>query len=272
MDIKVFAEKVADVVSGLTYDVNVSVQEVVKNNNVKYTGIVVREIGSAIGGTIYINDMYEKGYSVERAGKEVMEIVKNNKKPDIDVNFFKDYEQVKDKLRAKLVNISNEQYAGISAAEYGYDDLKIVPYVKINFGENSGSINILDEHVKTWNVDIKDIVKTALENIKDDYDIQSMSDFLGAMGMPGMDTPGFDIVTNSEKMYGAIGVIAAKETLHDKYPEGYTVIPSSVHEMLVLDKRLVESGGMQLANMIKEVNASCVAPEEILGDHEYTFV
>ena len=271
MKIKDYANEVANIIREKMYDVEVSVSDVEKNNGIKLTAISVKQIGANIAQNIYVNEMYEKNYSTEKAGEIVMDIIKNNQVPDIDVNFFKDYEKVKTNLRAKLVNMKNEQYAGISAKDYGFDDLKIVPYVKVDLGTDSGSIIIKDEHVKTWNVDIKDIVKTSLENIKDDYDIQSMSDFLGAMGVPGFEESGFDIVTTKDKMYGAISIIAARSEIEDKYPEGYVVIPSSVHEMLVLDKRVVDAGGMAIANMIKDVNASCVAPDEILGDHEYIF-
>lgn len=274
MDIRLFAEKVASIVANKLNTVEVEVKDVVKNNGIKYTGILIREYGSIVAPTIYVNDYYESAYSPEDAAAEVLKVYKEHKMPSIpDVNFFLEYEKVKSMLKAKLVNAENKQYAGISAKKYGYDDLKIVPYVNI---DGLGTITILPDHLKKWNKRIQSVVSDALKNMKDDYTLKTMQSFIAqSMGLDSEedlpDSPMKDvlIVSTKDQMLGAIAAITAKKELEKKYNGRYVVLPSSIHEVLVFeDNEELES----MTEMVKAVNSQCIAPEERLSDKAYMIV
>ncbi len=72
--------------------------------------------------------------------------------------------------------------------------------------------------------------------------------------------------------YGACVVFYPEvlEMLEKKYPEGYFILPSSVHETIVVSKN-VPRARTELEEMICAVNAAEVQPEERLSDklHEY---
>lgn len=274
MDIRLYAEKVASIVVNKLNTVEVEVKDVVKNNGIKYTGIIIREYGSIVAPTIYVNDLYEGCYSPEDAAVEVLKVYEEHKMPSIpDVNFFLDYEKVKSMLKAKLVNAENKQYAGISAKKYGYDDLKIVPYVNI---DGLGTITIQPEHLKKWNKRIQSVVSDALRNMKDDYILKTMQSFIAqSMGLddeddlPASPLNNVFIVTTKDQMMGAIAAITAKKALDEKFNGRYVVLPSSIHEVIVLeDNDELES----MTDMVKAVNSQCVSPEERLSDKAYKIV
>ena len=75
------------------------------------------------------------------------------------------------------------------------------------------------------------------------------------------------VVTNREKCYGAASIIAAKKELAKRFPDGYIVLPSSIHEVLIVSKDIGE--GSELLNMVKEINATAVSPEDKLSDNVY---
>ena len=80
-----------------------------------------------------------------------------------------------------------------------------------------------------------------------------------------------NILTNTNRTNGA-GVILypnvlkefAEEMGHDFY-----IIPSSIHETILLP--MLGDDWEALSQMVKEVNATQLAPEEVLSDHVYEY-
>lgn len=270
MDIKVYANEIANRID------DAEVKEVTKTNGVVRYGIIIKNPGSNVAPTIYVEEMYEDGLSVDEAVKEVTKIYNESILPNVEIDIVTHYEQIKDKLIAKLINEKKNDYIGVNAGKYGYDDLKIVPYINMNDMVPNGSIRVTENLLETWNVDIKDVVNQALENIKDDVEIVPMIELLAKeSGMPsemlreaGMDN-GLYVATNKKKVYGAIAGLFIKDKMIEKLPYGYTVIPSSVHELIIIPN---EMSGPHIDAMINDVNNSCLTAEDFLSDHRYEFV
>jgi len=90
--------------------------------------------------------------------------------------------------------------------------------------------------------------------------------------MPPMDVPQLMVLTNDQALYGAGALFypGQLDTIASQIGSDYFVIPSSIHEVLILpddgtiDRHAIES-------MIQEVNMTAVAPEERLSDHAYHY-
>ena len=76
--------------------------------------------------------------------------------------------------------------------------------------------------------------------------------------------------SNATKTYGAIVAITETDMLDSKFPKGYYLIPSSVHEMLVMPADIGISID-DMNEMVRGVNEAEVKPEEVLSDHVYDF-
>lgn len=80
------------------------------------------------------------------------------------------------------------------------------------------------------------------------------------------------IITNSLISYGAIKVLYSQNVKDfAKKHGGCYVIPSSIHECLLIGKDHADKTGCMAAGneLIKEINRSEVKPEEVLSDHLY---
>lgn len=264
-----FANKVAEMVNG-------TVHETEKANGVIWTGISILN-ETNINPNIYIDKMYEESWSVEQAADEVLKLNEKYKgQLSFDPNDFTNYENAKKGIKARLYNAATKASVYRSAAEYGFEDLIIIPVYQVS---DNASIRITKEHIKSWGVTADEVLDLAMEQSKtDNYKIQSMFEIMcemmgrtpeevSMMGIP--DDGNMFVVSNKSKAYGAYGIIAIKDQLNAAFPGGYIVIPSSVHECIIIPKNLAE--GNDLDNMVQSVNGSELAAEEVLSDHVYIF-
>ena len=80
------------------------------------------------------------------------------------------------------------------------------------------------------------------------------------------------ILTNSRKRFGAAEILDRKtlRMIADKVGDGFIVLPSSVHETIVLTPN-DEEEYRRLADMVREVNDTQVDIEERLSYHVYAY-
>ena len=80
------------------------------------------------------------------------------------------------------------------------------------------------------------------------------------------------VLTNQSKYYGASGILD-HSTLHriSEQIGDFIVLPSSIHEVIIIPKNEDMGDYSRLAAMVKEVNAAVVLPEERLSDHVYVY-
>lgn len=271
MDKREYAEAIAKEIGG-------EVREVEKTNGVIQTGIEVKIKGKNVAPTIYIDRMYEQDVclaeAIESIKKQIAEEIANI--PEVDTDFIYNYEEVKPKLRARLLNKKTSADVFRSARHYGFSDLIIVPYIIIPMPTGQGSLKVTQALVNAWGITLgitpKQVIDDALKNVKqatDEYFVTSMMSMFMGGSSNEIDSFGLNVCGNRAGCFGAIGVIAKRKELKEVFPEGYIVIPSSVHEVIILPNGLVNSSN-EVDNMINEVNSEMVRPEERLGTRAYT--
>ena len=276
--LKEFANEVAAQIK------NAEVTEVEKANGVIYTGLVVRN-GGEVSATIYVDGMYERGYSVPEAVEKVNSILEEAGDKHFDIEKFMDYEgYVKANLRARLYNKATNAEIKRTAAFFGFEDLIIVPYVNVSMEDGElGSIKVKREHVKHWNVSESEILDQALRNSQNDVLVEDLFEILAnAQGIPVeeieeiYDGPRQVFVTNKSKVCGSVSILFMLDKLREKFEDGFYVIPSSIHEVIVQPLYSTDGTGTlinkrMLDKMVQEVNETTVAKEEILSDRAYYF-
>lgn len=260
--LKDFAQEISAQIEGS------EVQEVEKANGVKLTGIVFPTGAANVKATIYADDLMKEGLTVEESAEKIRKVQELEATNKINIDFINDFEAVKPRLRARLYNQATSADVKRSAAEYGFNDLIIVPYITgIETTNGAGAVKVTAGLMNTWNVSPDEVIRIAEDNSKDDYRIRSMSDVLAAMGqpMPGILDDPMSVVTNESMSFGAYAIIPALETLKKKYKEGFMILPSSVHEVIVVDV----ADSPELDSMVEEVNDTQVDPTEQLSNHAY---
>ena len=265
-----YAQAIADMLP------NGMAKEVEKTNGVKLVGVCFGE--GDIRPNVYIDTFYDQGKSVAAAVEEIKRIANNSIAPDIDTNAITDYAQAKNMLVLRLYNNKTNAEVFKSASEYGFDDLILVPYVQIS---PEAATKVTDGLLKVWNVDADAVFADAMANTKGlGFNIRSMSETMKAL-MPemawmfpeveeGTIEPQYTITIDS-KLFGAVGAIIKRNELMQKFPDGYYVLPSSVHEVIVMPKVVNTMSKSDLDDMVVSVNEQEVRPEEVLGYKAYEF-
>ena len=201
----------------------------------------------------------------------------------VNVNFNKNefkaletMETARQFLNVRLVNKKkcvDEVYR--SARYYGFPDLVIVPVITTDVLGSHVTMKITEEVLKSWGVTKRKVIDAALANVN--YTIEDLKDRLAKMmgGLPDDFESPFIVVSNESCFYGAVAILKARKELDRMFPGGYYVIPSSVHEVLVLPKHLNIEGLVtdedEIKQIINEVNTHVLEDGEYLSDQLYSF-
>lgn len=255
-----YAQEIAKATNG-------EVKVITKTNGVEQTGIVVTN-NNGVGTTVYIDDAYNNGYSIEEGIAMVNNTVKANATTTFNTESITNWSNIRENVRAKLLNKERNPQIEVykSAKGYGFPDLIIVPYIDVKIGIHKGSITITNALLEQWGITKRTVIDKAIANT--DYVLMTLAEKLGMLGFETPESPILFIGTDSDT-YGAIGIIKAKERLTQLFPNGYYIIPSSVHEMLAINADMGDE--TTITAMVQDVNGSVLDPKDYLSNHAYTF-
>lgn len=261
---------------------SVTVKEFTKNNGTSLQGLIVFEPESNILPTIYLDDYYQgymMGRNLEQIESEIMELYRRNRRENkMDVSFFTEWENVKQRIIFRLVNYAANKELLNGVPHRRILDLAVVYHCLVESNsEADATILIHSPHMEFWKVTEDVLFHAALENTPclqkacvvnmEQVCCGILEEKDSDLGIPKM----MNIMTNANRTNGA-GVILypnvlkefAEEMGHDLY-----IIPSSIHETILLP--MLGDDWEALSQMVKEVNATQLAPEEVLSDHVYEY-
>ena len=273
--------------------VSVYIQEVRKTNDLLLHGLTVRK--DSISPTVYLETPYQEyqnGTSLEDILTDLAHvIVKNTGNCPADISGINDFKKIKNMIRIKLVNAeTNHDY--LSDKIYTpIDNTYLVAAYFIDLaktGENHATVMITKALFDTWHdIDIQTLHETALRNVSDYASFMNIRTVLSEMchgTLPEFDiTPKEDdnimfVLSSTDKYCGAASMLCPDTmdlvTDHVKRNNGndpaFFLLPSSIHETLVVPCR-DQMSVADLKRMVEEVNATVLAPEDLLSDHVYIY-
>ncbi len=297
MDFEQFKQEVIDRIKDFLPDkyddADVSIQSVVKNNDQKLDGLMIKTEDSNIAPNIYLNDFFkqlEDGRDMEDILKNIADIrVQNEMEQGFDVNQITDFEQVKDKIVCRLVNLENNAEYLEGKPFTQIEDLAVTYAVNLSeSSEGRMSVAITDNLMDSYGITKDELHQIAVDNIENQHpEFMSMRDMLMQMMYPDgapddpmaqmflppeEEKPSMYVLSNQSRVNGAAMVLDTKlmDDIAEKLGGDFIVLPSSVHEVIILPKT-EEMDQRMLENMVQDVNAGQVAPEERLSDHVYAY-
>ena len=141
------------------------------------------------------------------------------------------------------------------------------------------AVLIRREHLGMWGIDEKTLHDAAVRNTKRmlPWDFRSMSELINSMMNTELlqdssqEVPLF-VLSNKDKSFGAVWMTDAEilEKIGEKLKDNYYILPSSVHECLIVPAAVVSDERM-LLEMVQEINETQVEPEEVLADAVYQY-
>lgn len=279
-----FVEETADAVrSYMGEGCKIVVQKVRKNNGVLLTGISVFTKGSNISPTVYLEEFYEKYQQGISLGDIVRELIRCHEthicKNDLDISFYTDYEKVKPRLSCRLIHREKNRELLKEVPYQPYLNLAVVCFCQVSGDEiGNGTILVRKCHLNLWKIDKEKLFRHARKNMQRLFParIYSMEELLvDAQPLP---TPREDaipmmyVLTNEQKLFGAASILyeGVLKELSDKVGGSMAILPSSVHEVIAVPVS-DRADAASLEEMVQEINATQVQPEEVLSDRVYYY-
>ena len=169
-------------------------------------------------------------------------------------------------------------------------DLSLLCYadLPVDQGGYNATFKITEQMLQKWNVDREELFQIASENTipANEPVLQNLEEvtrqiLMGGAAPENLLKKEFDfsnqevillVLTNEKKNFGAAMMFEPKvmDRLSQSFPEGFYILPSSLHEVLILPDR----GGIspkELGAMVREVNRSQVEKMEQLSDRVYHY-
>ncbi len=265
---------------------------VIKNNNVKRAGIAVMKNEEDIGPCVYLDEFYREYESDGmRFGEIVDEVCRlilkhaDDDALDFDISEFKRWETVRENVYPKLINAEQNKELLEKIPHRIFMDLAVVYYAvaRDHAREDIGTILIYNGHMEMWGQEEENLYQTAMMNMRADgeADLATIETVIKRIA-PEITFPSVPcnvpwdtrmyILTNCRKRFGAAEILDKKtlRMIADKVGDGFIVLPSSVHETIVLPPR-DETEYEWLAAQVREVNDTQVDIEERLSYHVYMY-
>ncbi len=288
----------------------VRISTVRKNNGIKLTGVSLFKDGSNITPTVYLDDYLRRYEGGETFGSIMGEIIavleRSGREQHFDLNAFTDWGRAQKRIVYKLVNaeLNREQLQEIP--NLPFLDMAIVFYYLLGEGEmGNATILVCNSHMEQWGVSAGELYACAHSNtrrllpvtiqnmeelmrevfledlgkkLKEEKEREIPADLGGSVdemlksAMDGREGVPMYVMTNKNRYFGAAcllypGVLRA---FAERLDSNLYVLPSSIHEVILLE----DDGctpAMQLQDMVRQVNRTQVAAEEVLSDTVYYY-
>ncbi len=255
---------------------NVKMKDTVKNG-VICKGILVHD-EKDVNPLIYTEQMIQEAEKHKKTLEEVVD------------EFIKVYENSKGSMEMEIQNLTNRDWVmkHLSIAIQKSSDENLVKHDLDNFTgmeayllliengkeDKSYSMKIKTCHLKQWNISEEEAWKIAYNHVCENTCIEGMSQFLNELLGVSTENEKDDmmyVISNHDKMKGASAILnekALKELAQKKGVARLYVLPSSVHEMIIIPDN-GEFDLSVLSEMVSEVNNTEVNPEEQLPSRAY---
>lgn len=261
---------------------NVRFVEIPKNNGVKLQGVQLNMGTDMASPVMYFNNM--ECYSdadVERFVEEAEKLFHSGETFSMEaVMAIRDWETARTGLRAKVVNYEANKECLEDKPFVRFLDLAVMFMIAtegIVQGCADGVITVNNCMMKFWtDVDEMVLYKEAIKNLEQsNYHVCSMSSVLDLMVFDNDGSLADEklcIATSYDGRNGACVILSPtilNEAIRRMQCERIYIIPSSVHEILLIDCAKAELGDLQY--MVRDVNETIVDTQDILSDTIYIF-
>lgn len=265
-------------------------RDVIKNNDVKMTGIEVIKEEADIGPCVYLDEVCREyksdGMKFDEIVDEVYRLILKHSEDtsDFEISGFREWETIRGDIYPKLVNAKQNKELLEKIPHRAFMDMAVVYYAvaRDHAREDIGTILIYNGHMEIWGQEEENLYQTAMMNMcvdgeADFTDIKTIVERMTGItfsekdGNDSQDTDMY-VLTNQCRRFGAAEILD-KKTLRmvaDQIGDEFIVLPSSVHETIVLPPN-DEKEYRRLADMVRGINKSLVEAEERLSDHVYVY-
>ncbi len=257
---------------------DVALNDVVKNG-VHFTALTVRSSSSHISPCVYIDDMCRNLSDPAVAADSIENMLRNNPSPlNLDLNQISSREYILENVYIAAQRTSDEELVRRDTAFEGIEEYC---YVQNALNEKIWSFKLKPFHLLAAGISTEELWTAAEGNTysEKEFCIRSMQEILGEMA--GVDLgacpeymPAMYVLSNPRKLRGAVQVF--NRPALEKWAESigfrrFIMIPSSLHEVILIPREESVESLMPLNTMVQDVNRLEVSAEEQLADQVFEF-
>lgn len=266
---------------------------VTKANDTRLEALTVRKSSNSCAINIYLQgyfSQYQDGREMEYIIADILNTIKKEKANTelINSNFcplekLSHYEDIKECLMLRAMNTDkNKEYLKNVVKESTGLDIDLYLYLNLHlFPNTSGYINVSRTLSDLWNVSDEELIHQAKENMQKymPYEFTSMFQILMEAKHPlpeniSGENMNLYFLTNQNRTFGASCLFydgLLKKLSQDLDTLYFAILPSSIHETILLPVSSIDSEMNHFPSMVKDVNMNVLSSEEFLSDNVYYY-
>ena len=260
-----------------------------KNNNVYLDAICLKN--KSVSPVVYFESYFENfksGTSIEEIANQIIDVLHSSQTGFIEreTKNLLNYEEIKNKIFPTLINYAKNKDYLKRVPHRKFLDLAIV--YKIIFSDerhSNFSLPINSCVMKDWNVTEDDLYRISIENTKKENEYTVLTVYEAIMNMllsadePNesidiTDANDFELMLTVADKSGFLGSSVLlfpeviKEAIEEYCPNStkLLILPSSTKEVILIPYPEDNTSILELWEMVKSVNETSVAPQEILSN------
>ncbi|SFR63979.1 DUF5688 family protein [[Clostridium] aminophilum] len=251
--------------------------QVLKNNGCRLDGLSFLTPGCSISPTVYLTPLYslcEDGMTVDELADRIVRTAEETPAPlPVSIPDLTSENTIRTNTCLRLVSRDRNTEFLADVPHIDFLDFSIIPYLCLGEHEDRRMTAVLHRsHLQNFDITEEELMQLALENTVRLFPptLHSMDEELH---LENVDDPlPLYVLTNPWAASGAAAILYPNllKNFADSLGEDLLILPSSIHEILLLPSSMVLSLN-DVDKMIREINATQVSPEERLSDHHYLF-
>lgn len=259
-------------------------QHVVSVNSGTTQGIQIRENAGKVVLRTSLTELYAdqwEGADLDSMLQEIALYYRNNvnRYAESLSQIVENFGRIKERIYLEPVGVRDNREALENVPHRKMGDIAVVYVVRKKIdAEREMRITITNDMLRKIGISESKLHEIALENSERDRPTVLHSlDGIIKNEMPEQFDPsvntGVYILSNKEADFGAAVLFYTDVLmrLERMFPEGFYVLPSSIHECLIVPKRDDVPDINTLSDMVREINKNVVAPEEQLSDFAHSY-
>ena len=231
-----------------------------------YESISVYDKDRSMGICINLNDLYEK-YEDGATLENLVHLINENlahAASGVSLEEIEDYDEMKDKLFIRVSNAAANAHVLKNVPHLLYEEFAITAHLAVEIREESlSSALVTDQLLEVYGISKDQLFEDAKKN--------SVRLFPPAIFECGLDEEHcLCALTNQQKINGAAVMFyeGMFEELSDSFDCDLLVIPSSIHEMILVPYKEKDQVDFY-RHVLHDANRSCVTQGEALSENIY---
>lgn len=275
----------AALLNHLKPEASISRESIRKNNGVCLDALVIHLPESVSSPILYLKPLYQRyqhGISIETICNMILSALESDSVISQDmIDSFQNAESARSLIAYRLISRKNNEAFLKTVPWIPFLDLAVIFYLYLGEPNETLITSVIHNRMaEFWNFSTDELFSIARENTRRFFpDIllpldQMLYGYLSEEEEEALLCPLSDIyvLTNQSGIHGATCLLYEDilKDLADRHGTDLIILPSSIHEVLVYPD-YHERNYEELCRMIRSINQSDVAPEDILSDKIYLF-